>query len=328
MAEIMRTGPEMTSKDRREHALIRVGYRRNDHRVEPGLYSTGAPSTASPVFVTSNYKLSFDALRTNLRGIDAYVLVLDTKGINVWCAAGKGTFGTDELVGRIESSGLKDIVTHREVVLPQLGAPGIAAHEVKRRTGFHVTYGPVRAEDIKAFMDAGKKASEEMRRVRFPLRDRLVLAPVEMKNNALLALIFSVAGFLLAGALGVAVVVTIYLAGTFLFPLLFPYLPSRDFTTKGMFVGALVSLPLVAVTLCTWKDIAMIEAASFDVSMVLFCISAVGYIGLNWTGCTPYPSRTGVRREIYRYIPLIAAMAIAATVLAAIAGIFDMGAWF
>jgi hypothetical protein len=82
-------------------------------------------------------------------------LILDTKGINVWCAAGKGTFGTDELVGRILKTGLSEIVSHRKLVLPQLGAPGVSAHEVTKQTGFSVVYGPVRAKDIKAFLDSG-----------------------------------------------------------------------------------------------------------------------------------------------------------------------------
>jgi CO dehydrogenase/acetyl-CoA synthase gamma subunit (corrinoid Fe-S protein) len=70
--------------------------------------------------------------------------VLDTQGINVWCAAGKGTFGTDELVHRIEATQLHDVVRHRVLILPQLGAPGVAAHDVKKRSGFTIEYGPVR----------------------------------------------------------------------------------------------------------------------------------------------------------------------------------------
>jgi len=34
-------------------------------------------------------------------GRNLWILILDTKGVNVWCAAGKGTFGTEELVFRI-----------------------------------------------------------------------------------------------------------------------------------------------------------------------------------------------------------------------------------
>jgi hypothetical protein len=328
MNVIMKTESIMTAKDKGEHVLIRSGYHRMDHKVEPGLYSIGSPEASSPVFVTANYKLSFDALRTNLKGIDSFILVLDTKGINVWCAAGKGTFGTDELVSKIESSGLKDVVSHKEIVVPQLGAPGVAAHEVKRRTGFNVIYGPVRAEDIKSFMDAGRKACDEMRTVKFPLKDRIVLSPVEMKNYFIFALVFSVIGYLLAGAVGLSVVLAIYLGGSVLFPVLFPYLPSKYFTVKGMILGALISIPLIAVTWCMWKDMDTIEAASFDISILLLCVAIVGYIGLNWTGCTPYPSRTAVRKEIFRFIPIIAVMAVIATVLAVIAAVFNMGAWF
>src|SRR5512137_2604888 len=101
---------QMTAADHWDHFLARWSVNRNGHRVEPGLYSLGTPTPDSPVFVTANYTLSFDALRSILGGLDSYILVLDTHGINVWCAAGKGTFGTDELVQRIEATHLADVV--------------------------------------------------------------------------------------------------------------------------------------------------------------------------------------------------------------------------
>src|SRR5512138_2272692 len=102
--------------ERLDHFLARWAVNRNGHRVSPGLYKLGNPSPDSPVFVTANYTLSFDALRSALNGIDSYILVLDTKGVNVWCAAGKGTFGTDELVRRIEAARLNGVVRHRTVI--------------------------------------------------------------------------------------------------------------------------------------------------------------------------------------------------------------------
>ena len=87
------------------HALIATGVNRDGHRVEPGLYALGSPGPGAAVLVTADYTLSFDALRSALAEIDAYILVLDTQGINVWCAAGKGTFGTDELVKRAQERG-------------------------------------------------------------------------------------------------------------------------------------------------------------------------------------------------------------------------------
>ncbi len=73
-------------------------------------------------------------------------------GVNVWCAAGEGTFGTDELVRRIEACQLNEVVSQRQLILPQLGAPGIAAHEVRKRSGFKVEYGPVRAADLPEYL--------------------------------------------------------------------------------------------------------------------------------------------------------------------------------
>ena len=141
-AKIEQTTSRLSLANTWDHWLARWAVNRDGHRVEPGLYALGQPGPQSPVFVTANYTLSFDALRSALSGQDAYLLVLDTQGINVWCAAGKGTFGTDELIRQIEASGLDQVVAHRKLILPQLGAPGIAAHEVKRRSGFSVAIRP------------------------------------------------------------------------------------------------------------------------------------------------------------------------------------------
>ena len=93
----------------------RWGINRDNYKVAPGLYAVGNPDKGSNVFVTANYKLTFDVLRKNLVGVDGWLLVLDTKGVNVWCAAGKGTFGTEELIERIEKSGLSRVVDHKKI---------------------------------------------------------------------------------------------------------------------------------------------------------------------------------------------------------------------
>ncbi len=108
---------------------------RMDYTVEPGIYCVGMPDTQSPVLVTANYKMTFDRLREQLSGLELWIVVLDTDGVNVWCAAGKGTFGTAEVVRRIKAVGLEHIVSHRTVILPQLAAAGVAAHEVKKQSG-------------------------------------------------------------------------------------------------------------------------------------------------------------------------------------------------
>jgi hypothetical protein len=296
----------LTRANRWDHVLARWGVNRSGHRVEPGLYALGDPDADSPVFVTANYTLSFDALRSALPGIDGYILVLDTFGVNVWCAAGKGTFGTDELVRRIEATGLRGVVAHRTLILPQLGAPGVAAHEVRRRSGFRVKYGPVRAADLPEFLRTGR-ATPEMRRVRFTLRDRAVLIPVELTHVSLPTLAVAAVLFLLAGPLAAAAVVASILAGVALFPILLPWLPTRDFSSKGFVLGGMAALPFALAAMLGGAAASPWWArAGWALAFLLGLPPVTAFLALNFTGSTPFTSKTGVRREMNTYIPAMA----------------------
>jgi len=160
----------------------RLGIGRYQYKIAPGLYCVGNPGQDSPVLVTANYKLSFDTLRRELTSLDAWVLVLDTRGINVWCAAGKSLFGTREVVRCVNHSMLKKVVRHNQLILPQLAATGVSAHQVKKESGFTVLWGPVRARDIQRFLAKGGNVDKSMRRVTFPMGERIVLIPVELSN--------------------------------------------------------------------------------------------------------------------------------------------------
>jgi len=129
--------------DRFGTILTRLGVGRHDYRIAPGLYAVGDPNEASPVVVTANFKLTFDTVRRDLEGRDLWLLVLDTHGINVWCAAGKGTFSTQEVISRVNSSGLGNLVRHRKLILPQLSATGVSGREVKKGCYFEVVWGPI-----------------------------------------------------------------------------------------------------------------------------------------------------------------------------------------
>ena len=291
--------------ERRDHILARLGYRRSGHRVDPGLYAMGNPDRESPVFVTANYTLSFDALRSALAGRDGYILVLDTRGINVWCAAGKGTFGTDELVGRIQAAGLEGVVSHRSLILPQLGAPGVAAHEVKKRTGFRIEYGPIRASELPSYMEH-HKATPEMRKVRFTLTDRLVLIPIELVHTFMPMLLVATVLYLAGGWLPALAAIASILGGVVLFPILLPSLATCNFSTKGLVLGLLIALPFaLAASLGRFDEVWWLRVL-VAICYLLPLPSVTAFIALNFTGATPFPSRTGVRREIFRYIPLMA----------------------
>jgi hypothetical protein len=291
---------------------VRWSFNRMGYTVTPGVYAVGNPNRDSLVFVSANYKLSFDVLRQAIKGMDAYIMVIDTKGINVWCAAGKGTFGTSEIVNRIEITELKKLVNHRNIILPQLGAPGVSAYEVKRLSGFSVIYGPVRAVDIKAFINAGMKASKKMRQVRFSIYDRLLLVPMEIMGGVkyilwasfitVLLSGFSKTGYsttlaVIVGAHSAIILMLAYLIGTIFGPLLLPWLPGRSFSFKGGILG-LVLFAILYITGFTGKNLVEI------IAWVLLIPAINSFILMNFTGASTYTSLSGVRKEMRIAVPL------------------------
>jgi len=289
----------------------RWGINRMAYRVTPGLYALGSPSADSPVFSTANYKLSFDALRVSLKGVDAWLLVLDTKGINVWCAAGKGTFGTLELARVIAETGLESRVNHRTIILPQLGAPGVSAHRVKASTGFSVVYGPVRAEDLPEYLRLGH-ATPEMRRVNFNFTDRMILAPIQLVHFGRYLLPAAALLFLLGYRADAAYTLGALLAGGALVPALLPWLPGRSFAVKSATAGLLVTA-LIA--------LAHAQTPAQFAARALIYSAIASFVGLDFTGASTYTSLSGVKKEMRLAMPAHA-LALAAGLIILAAGRF------
>ncbi|MDT8441760.1 MAG: mercury methylation corrinoid protein HgcA [Desulfuromonadales bacterium] len=315
VGRVPQVSSRLERRDRLEHWQMRWGLGRMRYSVAAGLYAVGSPDRTSEVLVTANYKMSFDHLRRVLSGRNLWLLVLDTRGINVWCAAGKGTFGTEELVNRLAATGLADLVEHRRLILPQLGAVGVAAHEVKRRSGFQVIYGPVRAADLPTCLDNGLQVAPATRRISFTLRERLVLTPVELVNARkqlywILPALFVLAGlspafFSLAAAWqrGLAAS-SIYLSGlaggALLTPLLLPWLPGRAFAVKGALVGLGLA---VAGLFVSWHAFSWLNATA-----LLIALPAISsWYAMHFTGSSTFTSPSGVEREMRNAIPAQAA---------------------
>ncbi|HEY5540281.1 MAG TPA: mercury methylation corrinoid protein HgcA [Coriobacteriia bacterium] len=325
--QISQLSSALTWRDTLKRWSLRWGVGRANSAVTPGLYRLGTPTPASPVVVTCNYRMTVDLVRRDLASVDAWLLVLETYGINVWCAAGKKTFGTDELVRRIFATHLADYVEHETLILPQLGAVGVAAHKVRQLTGYRVVWGPVRSADLRAFIAAKMKATPEMRAVTFTLPERMALSPMEVVPSLRYAL-YAIPALAVLAVLGASIGVHAFaplaalmalfpafvmfalavLGGAVLVPALLPWLPGRAFTVKGAVAGAvlallaLIALPGMVGMLSPWGWATVVLAVG----------SAASYIGVNFTGSTPYTSPSGVEAELRRAIPLeVAGLAIA-----------------
>jgi len=321
-----RIGFNWSLSDRIGEIAARFGYKRMEYAISPGLYALGTPDENSPVLVSANYKLSFDVLRRDSK-INAWVLVIDTKGINVWCAAGKGTFCDAEIIKRIKETKLEKIVKHKTIILPLLSAPGVAAHEIRKHTGFKAVFGPVEAYDIKKFIDNGMKNDAAMKTVEFPAMRRLEVAWLELSVSldkafwpfVIFVLVSGIektgynfyAGAYRAFFYGGGVLTGI-VSGSVIFSLLLPYLPGRYFSFKGGVLGTFTAALVLTAMNAASMPMYFIKIPAF----LLLSAGVASFAAMNYTGATTFTSISGVKKEIKDSLPyIIACGALAAALM-------------
>ncbi len=315
-----------TSLDRRDilgAIRVRLGFGRDDYKVSPGLYCAGRPASDSPVLVTANYKLTLDCLRRELGRTDAWILVVDTRGINVWCAAGKGTFSTEEVIERVKIAQLDKIVSRKTLVLPQLSATGVSALSVKRGCGFKVVWGPAHVRNLERFLKNDMKAEPSMRNVTFTLTERFILTPVELSQIGKPTFWILLVLFLLSGIgpdilslsevwqRGFMAAVAYFLgvlAGAVVTPVLLPWIPGKAFSFKGGFIGLLFGVVSAAVL---WDKTGFIGA----LALILIAGAISSFLAMNFTGATPFTSPSGVEKEMRKAIPVQIGAVLAGIVL-------------
>ena len=173
----------------------------------------------------------------------------------------------------LKTTGIDERVAHRSLVLPQLAATGVEGLEVFRRSRWRVRFGPVRAEDVPAYLAAGGEKTDAMRRVRFSLRDRLEMAAAWACPIALvmvvLALLLQPAWALPLAGLCVGLAVAVFT--------LLDRIPRAGRASVAV-VGVLVSLASV---LAAGGGAPALGAA------VLAPVALVGLLTLDYAGSTP-----------------------------------------
>ena len=209
-----------------------------------GLRKVGDPKRDSPVLVTCNFHVTVNRLRRALEKahVDAWVVVADSKGVNVWCAAGADEFNTRSVVSAIKTSGVEDLVDHRKIILPPLGAPAIRIDEVRGQTGWSPCWGPVRMGDIPRYLAHGARRDEEMRRVTYDWSERLDTA----LGSLFVFYFLGAVGFLLFGRPLLLHYLAVGAATFVLFMLACPWIPGKRGLTKVIFLESLLGCVLIA----------------------------------------------------------------------------------
>lgn len=252
------------------------------HRTATGLFGIGTPTRKSPVLVTGNFTLTVRRLRDAVSGRDLWLLVADSKGINIWCASSGGHFTHHSIISAIRATGLSDKVDHRELILPQLCATGVERRRITDVTGFTTRWGPARLEDIPAFLDRGSRIYKNDRFMRFPVWERLEMAAMWGVPMLFIAvpLLFFLAGWMTA--LAAAIAMTAMLFGLFvLIPWLVIQGRARFLTLTGFVVaGSLVGVG--ALFILGTATTTHLEAVSST------CLIAMAMLSIDVAGTTPW----------------------------------------
>jgi NAD-dependent dihydropyrimidine dehydrogenase PreA subunit len=201
-----------------------IAFRFLPHRAPTGLFPIGTPGRDAPVLVTGNFTLTVRRLRAALAGHHVWLLVANSKGVNVWCASGGGYFTHHDIISAIRVSRLSDKVDGREIVLPQLCATGVEHRAITEATGFETRWGPARLEDLPAFLDRGLRVHNSERHMRFPLWERLEMAAMWLAPILLILLPVVALTVGLAAALASGLGLGLPVAGLYA---LLPRLPMR-----------------------------------------------------------------------------------------------------
>jgi 2-polyprenyl-3-methyl-5-hydroxy-6-metoxy-1,4-benzoquinol methylase len=265
-----------------------------------GLYKIGNPNKNSPALVTANYLLTFTSVRKHLKELDCYLLVIDTRGINVWCAAGEGNFSAQEICNSLSATRAGEVVAHRKLILPKLSANGVRYRDVKRLSGWDAVFGPVYARDIPEYLNASATRSDHMERVRFDFSERLRLSV----PFALFVAFWLVLPLVFFRHLYSPMVPLIGLAVGLAFPAAFYILPTGQFFKKALSLGVVGSLAAGLYLLSAGAQ------ARDIVQWSLIIVFLTTFISMDFSGMTPVSNHSRIREEFYVVIPLLAMIVI------------------
>jgi ubiquinone/menaquinone biosynthesis C-methylase UbiE len=295
----------LVSRLRELYCILFGGFRRIP--TEPGLYVIGKPNQNSPVLVTANYFLTVQRVKRALASLDSYLLVADTKGINVWCSARGDHFTAEEVADIVKTSRIEELVNHKQLILPQLSAGGVDHLEVKNLTGWTARFGPNYAKYITEYIQTGRK-TKAMREVTFTLVQRLEasvqhaffiswkLLKYPIIILTLLTLFFQ---FLFPWELLLLELVFIVWAMCLSLGALFYAIPTSSFLIKGMIFGAMGS---IASSLFLWSG-SIPNVDLFNWSLGMFALGV--FITMDFSGMTPISNPRSIEREYMRMIYIL-----------------------
>jgi acetyl-CoA decarbonylase/synthase complex subunit gamma len=122
-------------------------------QVEQKVYKVGEPTADSPLFVTTNFSLTYFIVSGELENskVPGYLAVMDCEGLSVLTAWAAGKFTASKIAQFIKESGIESSIKHRELIIP--GYVSILSGAIEDKLeGWKVTVGPREANGLPAFL--------------------------------------------------------------------------------------------------------------------------------------------------------------------------------
>lgn len=267
--------------------------------IKPGLYYTGEPPDRSrdkktPLLVTCNNFLTIFLLVRRINPRNVRLLVVDTGGINVWCSSAKGKLSAYEIIEKASLASLVGEGKKITMILPKFSLVGVNL-TILKKAGIHPIIGPLYAKDLPAYLDDGTFEDRINDQVHFGFQSRAFTVP----PTAMQFLLYFGGAYIAMLGFGSHLMIWIAVGLAFFYPLLFPYLPSRQFAVKGAFLGFIASL------LTEIYFYATQQSYYAAVPVMLFLLATSMFVGLSYTGNSAVSNYSRVRKEIARFLPVV-----------------------
>jgi acetyl-CoA decarbonylase/synthase complex subunit gamma len=121
-------------------------------QVQPGLYEIGEPTADSPLYITTNFSITYFSVANEISGSGApgWLLVADSEGMSVLTAWAAGKFDAERIAKTVKSTGVADKLSHKKLVIP--GHVSVLLGEIEEELpGWQILVGPREAVDIPAY---------------------------------------------------------------------------------------------------------------------------------------------------------------------------------
>ncbi len=122
-------------------------------QVESGLKEINSPDKDSPLFITTNFALTYYTVESDLTSaeIKSWLLVMDTGGLGVEVSVAGGQFTAGKVKELLEQTKVLDKLNHKNLVIPGLAARLQGA--IEDETGLRVFVGPTDSGRIKGWLE-------------------------------------------------------------------------------------------------------------------------------------------------------------------------------